>query len=65
MENIVQSKLFKKIFEVLYSNDIKYPFNNKNDIIDYLNNYFNFAPLKSLTNNGVTNKFICEVFIFF
>ena len=62
--NILQSKLFKEIFGILYPNHIKYPFNNKNDTIEYLDNYLNFVPLKSLTNNGATDKFTCEVYIF-
>ena len=61
---ILQSKLFKEIFGILYPNDIKYPFTSKNDVIDYLDNYLNFIPLKSLTNNGATDKFTCEVYIF-
>ena len=62
--NILQSKLFKEIFGILYPNDIKYPFNNKKDVIEYLDNYLNFIPFKSLTNNGATDKFTCEVYIF-
>ena len=64
LSNILCSKLFKELFSILYPNDIKYPFNSKNEAINYLNEYLNFIPMKSLTSNGATDKFTCEIYIF-
>jgi hypothetical protein len=62
--NVLCSKLFKEIFEILYHPDVKFPFDDKNFVNDYLNEYLNFIPLKSMTSNGFTDKFTCEIYIF-
>ena len=62
--NIFCSKLFKEILEILYPPDIKFPFDDKTFVYEYLNEYLNFIPLKSMTSNAFTDKLTCEIYIF-
>ena len=61
---IFSSKTFKDAFEYLYPEYYKFPFNNKEEVFNFLEDYFYFIPYKNTKISAITDKFSLEIYYF-
>ena len=61
-KKILPKKCFKSIYSALY-NDKYYPFEDPDFTNDFINNYFNFIPMKLDNANGLIDKYSMKIFI--
>ena len=64
MKKILQSKVIKEAFSILYESKLKYPFNNEKEASNFVDNYVEFIYLKDSSGKGASNKFTCKIYIF-
>ena len=64
MIDILLSNSIKEAFSILYEEKYKYPFINKEEASEYVNNYIDFVVLKDKKARGVTNKYTFKTKIF-
>ena len=62
-KNILQKKCFKSIYSTLYGENEYYPFENQDYTNYFIDNYYNFIPMRNDNLNGMTNKFSMKIFI--
>ena len=62
-KNILPSKCFKSIYTNLYGEDQYYPFEDKNFIDEFFDNYYNIIPMKLENICGVTDKYSLKTFL--
>ena len=64
MKNIILSNCIKDAFSLLYETKCKYPFNNEDEALNFIENYIEFIYLKDKSAKGATNKFTLKTKIF-
>ena len=62
-KNILQKKCFKSIYSTLYGENEYYPFENQDYTNYFIDNYYNFIPMRNDNLNGMTTKFSMKIFI--
>ena len=64
LSKILCSNVMKESFSFFYGTEIKYPFTNIKDAENFVDEYFQFIPLKSETTLAVTDKYTMEIYTF-
>ena len=64
LSKIYCSKVFKEAFEFLYPDYYKFPFNNEEEALKFIDDNSHYVPFKIMTSGAVTDKFTLEMYYF-
>lgn len=64
LAKIFCSNTFKEAFSILYPDYYEFPFKNEKESFKFIENYFNYIPLKNKTTNAFTEKLTLESYYF-
>ena len=64
LSKFLVSNLFKEIYSILYPDNLIFPFPNIESSEKFINENFNFVPIKNEYSHGSTDKFTLESYIY-
>ena len=63
MKKILQAKIIKEAFSILYENKLEYPFNNQQEASNFVDNYVEFIYLKDFSEKGSSNLLVKFIYL--
>ena len=62
LAKIFCSKVIRQAFDILYPKHFNFPFKDKDDCLNFLEQYYYFIPFKSDKTGAITEKFSLEIY---